>query len=224
MLSAVLLSAFLISLIGGTVFWLRTSQIRKLNALQLTPNCLLTRYPLVFLTGHRSVFYFFNYWNLIPDFLKEHGYQVQVWHLPWRNREQRKATLLRYIEQCPRPVHILGDQSIHEELNWLNAARNSQIATITEVQCTLQKSIKVTDLKPLPVAPLHLQLSDRIQMKPSDILKPIFWTRCLLRTHNALGFASQPIEAVNIGLHSKAWEIESQFLSHAISLAEKDLQ
>ena len=42
---------------------------------ELEPNCLLTRYPLLFLSGKRSLLYFQDYWNNIPKFLSSHSTQ-----------------------------------------------------------------------------------------------------------------------------------------------------
>lgn len=42
----------------------------------LSPNRLMTRQKIVFIKGPESLFYFGEYWNHIPHFLYEHGYQV----------------------------------------------------------------------------------------------------------------------------------------------------
>jgi hypothetical protein len=53
-------------------------RFRKYPEVKLQPNCLLTRKPLIFVEGPESLFYFGRYWNSIPHFLQEHGYEVQV--------------------------------------------------------------------------------------------------------------------------------------------------
>jgi hypothetical protein len=89
------------------VNWLRPSQLS--TEIDLIPNCLLTRYPLLFVTGERSVFYFRNYWNTLPQLLREHGYEVEVLELPWR-ANHRAHLLQLYLRRHPQQrFHLVGD-------------------------------------------------------------------------------------------------------------------
>lgn len=85
--------------------------------LLLKPNCLLTRAPLVFLTGPRSVFYFRKYWNAYPEILAEHGYEVFTLHLPWRDSSARRFRLEEFLKahQGLR-YHFICDSWTHQEM------------------------------------------------------------------------------------------------------------
>lgn len=55
-----------------------------------TPNCLLTKAPIEFWTGQRSLFYFASYWNGLPEWLAGHGYDVRTVRFPWRDPIARR--------------------------------------------------------------------------------------------------------------------------------------
>src|SRR5690606_33726579 len=88
----------------------------------LQPNCLLTQYPLLFLTGRRSIFYFQGYWNWIPRFLSDHGYEVMTLDLPWRKKGARRQVLeefLRVADEKGLKFHFIGDATCESDLEWL---------------------------------------------------------------------------------------------------------
>ena len=59
----------------------------NLDNLVLRPNCLMTKHPLVFLTGIRSLFYYEKLGALLQDFIAAHGYVVKSPVLPFRSPE-----------------------------------------------------------------------------------------------------------------------------------------
>ena len=85
---------------------------------ELKPNCLLTRNPVVFVTGPRSIFYFRKYWNAYPEVLAEHGYQVFTLHLPWRGsaRQKKLSEFLETQNQTSKKFHFICDEYSAEEL------------------------------------------------------------------------------------------------------------
>lgn len=89
---------------------------RRLSV-HLKPNCLLTRYPVVFITGPRSLFYFRKYWNFYPEILAEHGYPVFTLHLPWRGKG-RTQRFYKFILNSPgtEKYHFICDAFTAEEL------------------------------------------------------------------------------------------------------------
>lgn len=96
-----------------SVRWNRGRQ-NKDYEFQLFPNCLITRFPIVFLDGRKSVFYFGRYWNVIPEFLREHGYEVIELNLPWRDLTERKEELQRFLDVLQSekvPCHFIMDSS-----------------------------------------------------------------------------------------------------------------
>lgn len=97
--------------------------------LELRPNCLLTRSPIVFVTGRRSLLYFLNYWNEIPGFLREHGYEVRVCSLPWRGSANRFQTLSRFLDSATRPVHLIADSTSRAEVEKLLLTKRARLAS-----------------------------------------------------------------------------------------------
>jgi len=69
--------------------------------LVLRPNCLLTRYPLVFITGFRSLFYYKRLCPELQDFLIAHGYRVLSPAMPFRNVTHRQRDLLDWLRSQP---------------------------------------------------------------------------------------------------------------------------
>lgn len=110
--------------------WLSVRQrSKRLENLELRPNCLLTRSPIVFVTGRRSLLYFLNYWNEIPGFLREHGYEVRVCALPWRGSVNRYQTLAKFLESAARPVHLIADSTSREEVEKLLITKRARLAS-----------------------------------------------------------------------------------------------
>lgn len=99
--------------------WKR-SRVRETSDLQ--PNRLLTRYPLVFLSGKRSLFYFMTYWNQIPSYLANHGYEVFLKPLPWSKDELRLEKIHQFLEyksQQNKPLHLIIDSSSQSQVESL---------------------------------------------------------------------------------------------------------
>ena len=166
------------------------------------PNCLLTRHPIVFITGHRSLFYFRNYWNQVPRYLYEHGYDVTVWELPWRSTEARQQAVRARLSTTP--VHIIGDSSSYQLLDWLASGNRSGIASVTLV-CGKKLA------KPLP------QGVEVFTTTPATLSWPIYLQRLSLLLHNLFiaprsGVHHQEVGSANL----------KQFLNLCISLAEND--
>ena len=84
---------------------------------QLIPNCLLTRYPIVFISSKSSIFYFGSYWNFIPQLLREHGYDViEIRAISVHNLQNE---LLKMKKKSPH-YHIIGDRSSTQYLTTLS--------------------------------------------------------------------------------------------------------
>ena len=69
-----------------------------MDNLVLRPNCLLTKYPLVFISGPRSLFHFEKLGGSLQDFLAAHGYRVFSPILPFRSKALRREVLRKWIE------------------------------------------------------------------------------------------------------------------------------
>lgn len=99
---------------------------------ELKPNCLLTRNPVVFLTGPRSIFYFRKYWNAYPEVLAEHGYEVFTLHLPWQGpaRLRKMNDFLRIQANLNKKYHLVCDDFTATELHPLLSA-SPAVASLT---------------------------------------------------------------------------------------------
>lgn len=134
---------------------------RKDVAFELKPNCLLTRWPVLFLTGPRSMFYFSSYWNLYTPYLAEHGYEVFTLHLPWNNprlRQERFEYFLNQQESQNRKFHLVLDTPTFTEFQDVLRKRSPSVMSITRI-CDSGKDTGPGDLRafPLPVAEIEMR-------------------------------------------------------------------
>ena len=134
---------------------------RKELHCELHPNCLLTRWPLLFVTGPRSFFYFSAYWNGYTSYLAEHGYEVFNLRLPWNKTPYRQKRFLDFIEQqekLGRKFHLFVDPPTFGELEELLRTRNSPaIMSLTEISDSI-RSHHSGALKALPVPFANVEL------------------------------------------------------------------
>jgi hypothetical protein len=104
---------------------------------ELRPNCLLTRYPICFMHGLKSIFNAHDYWHGIPDYLKNHGYDVFDLHTAWRGPNRLRLDLFQTqilkVSESFGKVHLLSHSL--GALNALELIQNpfvaSKIASIT---------------------------------------------------------------------------------------------
>lgn len=198
---------------------------RRLKRLELIPNCLLTRYPLVFVTGKRSAFYFTNYWNQVPAYLAEHGYEVEIVELPWADSARRLDALKATLVSRRRPCHLIGDSSIEDELKIAGDWGLLNLKTVTLVECedrSVRGRVSVSDLKPRLDGIRSLVLP-----KPATSWGPAplsAWLQALmLSIHNTFSSSAGIVGAeVGLSLSGQTWIVERKFLDLAISLAEDD--
>ena len=102
---------------------------------ELKPNCLLTRHPVVFVTGLRSVFYFRKYWNSYPQVLAEHGYEVFTLHLPWNNSAERRVKMQDFLKRqrtLNKKYHFICDEVSGQEFKEL-FEREPVVASVTRL-------------------------------------------------------------------------------------------
>ncbi len=95
---------------------------KKKKNISLRPNCLLTKKPLVFLSGKSSPFYRGHYWNSIPHFLAAHGYKVIEVETPSLISTQSHDWAKNLFESLCEEfngAHIFSDTSVIEKLHKL---------------------------------------------------------------------------------------------------------
>ena len=204
--------------------WLNRSRQKRLHTLQLTPNCLLTRYPIVFISGRRSLFYFLNYWNQIPDYLREHGYLIQELKLSWRDQNKRTSQLLKFIRELEAPCHLIGDDSIESELELVRRLHHPNISSVTSVQVIArEKALTVSDLQPRQDALAAILLNP---VEKAVTTWPFRVQQTLFLFHNLFSNPGMRVkdEAIGLALSHEPWLIEQKFLEFAVQLAERDLR
>jgi hypothetical protein len=187
---------------------------------KLIPNCLLTRSPLLFLTGPRSLFYFTSYWNTYTAYLAEHGYEVFNLKLPWNNPEQRIQRFDQFLleqEKNNNGFHLFLDSSTLEEFNQLLRHRNSpSILSLTEITSP-GKECNLNQHHPFPY-PFHsLKCSKN---EHSDLLGLLAFTfhKLTLKKYKNL-----PTFETLGGCEKTALQNSKQLLARAIFLAEKEV-
>jgi len=199
---------------------------RAVSNLELKPNCLLTRYPLVFLSGRRSPFRLFDHWNEIPLYLREHGYDV--WEIETVPGPNPAGAILSAINELPAAkCHLIGDHSTLQELEDLARSKHPKIASLTCVRNpktraqTKPRKPTPEDLKPLESAIEYLGLEPA---EPQNKTWRSFLAGFCLFIHNHVFLdRSRRIDPVETGEFDTSFAIASQFLEHAVLLAERDL-
>ncbi len=197
-----------------------------MNGLELKPNCLLTRYPIVFLSGRKSLFRLFDYWNEIPLYLREHGYDV--WELEAPPGKDRTEAILRALEDLPADkCHLIGDSSSGEELEALARVSHPKIASLTCVrnpnaeQRTKKTAPKPEDLKPFTNAIEYLELTQ--SEKPNTNWRTLMAGFCLFVHNHVFLDRSRRVDPIETGEFDGSFAIASRFLDLAVTLAERDL-
>lgn len=188
---------------------------------ELTPNCLLTRYPLVFIPGPRSLFYFLKYWNEIPHFLASHGFEVFSLNLPWRKSALRMQKLERFLQEkssSPKErIHLFIDQSSAREVaDLLKNQSFSCIASLTWIRTEADSDSFLTDLKGLRLPMEDLVLTPHaLATKTSS--QALFWKMHLFSTGQGL---EQRLQVRGFGLNDS---FKHELLSRTQFIAERDL-
>lgn len=121
--------------------------------LVLRPNCLLTKSPLVFVPGPRSLFHYQNSYGMLPRFLFEHGYVTSTLSLPFRGSNARKAAFKKWLSLSAGKLHLIMDQLVYDELKAeLSTQRIQSITVISSIESELScETFKITE-KPLTTA------------------------------------------------------------------------
>jgi hypothetical protein len=209
-------------------FQLRRKRTREalLKQLELRPNCLLTRYPIVFVGGPRSLFRPFDHWNSIPAFLREHGYEVIVLDPPFR-KSLDATSVAHALKELATRAHVIADSSFEEEMEKL--ARNGRevsTASLTLVRNRVRSSKqaignRLEDLKPFETA-LEVFEIDLLQ-KDAQFGQGDVAAVLALKLHN-LFLGKKAVDALETGeiFTQTPWAVEARFLDLAVMLAERD--
>lgn len=217
--------------------WRRSYRRDRFKALELRPNCLLTRHPIAFLSGPRTLFRLFDPWNDVPLFLREHGYEVV--EVACRARPRSAEEWTKVLDRLPEKYHVVADSSQARALELIALGRHGSVVSLTLVRNETRSELKArsskvhaSDLRPrlpmaietfeLPRPDAFAGLSRNTRDRFANAVSLV-----LLKAHNALRVRKldafvDPVETgALIGL-GPTWPIESRFLDLAISLAERD--
>lgn len=96
----------------------------------LKPNCLLTRRPLKLVSGPKSIFFYRYPWAELPEVLYEHGYMVEVFNLPFNNKELRRKSFTLQLSQLNNSHIIIDDITYIEFSDVLKQVENSTVTII----------------------------------------------------------------------------------------------
>lgn len=191
---------------------------------ELKHNVLMTKNPLLFVTGKRSLFYFLKYWNQLPEYLASHGYEVYVLPLPWRKEDLRAKTIFNFLSEKSaknQKFHLFFDSSSYGELSSLFKEHSfSSVASATLVTDGAKSSQKLrnidlksptrqSDLKGLKLAIEEFQIQNKHRGSFG-----FTW-----RLHQNLTFNSTSPELLGWKAELSTYE---SYLDRAHSLAERD--
>lgn len=207
-------------LLGLAIFSNRARASQVIN-FELTPNCLLTRWPLLFVTGPRSLFYFSSYWNSYTSFLAEHGYEVFTLHLPWSDPSLRRERFTHFLDEqdkALRHFHLFLDQATLEEFeDVIRKKKSSALRSLTTIkdQDTDEKRKKesLTSL-PLPSGTVDLPSSFQtaLHIKATFLLHKYLLRKRSLPSLSTLGATQGALDNGRL------------LLERAQTLAEMDLR
>lgn len=164
-----------------------------MNNLVLRPNCLLTKAPICFITGPRSIFHFKEIGSELQEFLYAHGYLIRKIPLPFRNPQQRRQVFQRWLDQNrSQNFHfVMSQQTWNEFQNELQTLKKSTYTILGE---NFEVPLKTKWQIPLTYK-LHqiFCFLDRVQAEPFEQTIP-----------------------------NDSYAIYNRFLDHFINLAENE--
>ena len=119
----------------------------------------MTKKPICFVPGRVSPFYFLNYWNNIPHYLHEHGYEIIKFPLTLSFFFNRKKQIESFIEKQTQGLHFVFDDLVVHQILPLNSPHSHSFHLI---EPTFLNQPKASTPKPL--------LSPRKSMNFSDLI------------------------------------------------------
>jgi hypothetical protein len=208
---------FLGLILGAVCLWVNYRRPQLSRDEELIPNQLLTTYPVVFLSGRKSLFYFLNYWNQLPERLKDHGYEVEEWTLPWRSTPLIRRRLRQRLEEqhkSGRPLHLFADSSLKRILLELSREGHPAVQSLNLIG---HREIDTADTALRPP-----RLPVRVHFLPRPLQSPPL-SRWLTRLHRWL-MRNPDFEPEVIGLTRDQRRLESFYLNLLSELAALDLK
>lgn len=102
----------------------------------------MTKHPLVFLTGIRSLFFYEKLGADLQDFIAAHGYVVKSPVLPFRSSELRQKTLLAWLtEQNEQHFHFVLSEATQKEFREIFKSYPNCTFTLTRFNTTSKEPL-----------------------------------------------------------------------------------
>lgn len=229
-----LLTCFLLSFLL-LLFCFTTNGLRSVTPpiKKLSPNRLLTRHPIIFIHGKKSIFYFAKYWNQLPHYLASHGYEIMHLRLPWKNANQRFSALENWIKkysEANQKFHLVIDNNSLNDLTLLISKESFEsIASITCIHDSKESLPEISTDPLLKFKALKHPIEEFIIPKTNDIRSKSFFNFLFIQIIQVgwkihLLLTNQDLKQ-KISVRSFGWnEIEfDSFMDRVQELAERDL-
>jgi hypothetical protein len=120
--------ATLAVVLGRQIFFSRIRH-RRFQSLELVPNILMTRYPLLFVGRSRSLFRIAGDFLELPVYLQEHGYQVEEVEI--LETSPGRDSLSRILTTAKAPVHLIVGDALSDAAYDLALEGHPNLATLT---------------------------------------------------------------------------------------------
>lgn len=213
--------------------WAQRARARRLLArMDLEHNVLLSRWPIAFVSGRRSVFWRSEYWSFAPRYLAEHGFDTFALDLPWAHEERRWTALRAAVDRLPSPCHFLFDSSSDQLANSLARGRHPNVASVTIARSVERSASNARRTKDAPLAsalaPTSVPVYELSVLRPTARIAdaPGIAVRASFALHRAAlalrKDAPAALRTEEIAAFDESLRVERRFLEHAISLAESD--
>ena len=150
-----------IGLIVGVQVYFRRQRQERFHSLQLIPNILMTRFPLMFVGRSRSIFRLSGDFLEMPIYMQEHGYQVE--EIEMRDGRSNLATLLRLLATNHGPVHLIVASAFAEAAYDLALDGHEKLATLTLL------GAKTKETRSMNLRPTRLPVFERPELRPSMV-------------------------------------------------------
>lgn len=144
--------------VGVQIYFRRLRQAR-FHSLELIPNILMTRFPLMFVGRSRSLFRLSGDFYEMPIYMQEHGFQVE--EIEMRHGRSNLATLLRLLATNQGPVHLIVASEFAQAAYDLALDGHDKLATLTLL------SAKTTEARSINLRPTRLPVFERPELRPS---------------------------------------------------------
>jgi hypothetical protein len=146
----------------------RKRRLRRFHEMELLPNILLTRHPILFIGRQRSLFRLSGDFLELPIFLREHGYQVEEVEIKsgWHSHREIEKSII-FLLDAPK-THVFLPYAFRETAIKLAFDGHPGLASLTVIGGR-RESLKVEriHLRP-PRVPLHLRADLAPKIAKSD--------------------------------------------------------